>query len=363
MKVHALCGAVFAVCIGLFTGGEIGGQERRDRRDRWRGANPPRNGDRDGGEERVFFERRTDDGFVFIDGKYVPPPYTLQQTSRGVVVNGAMVRPNPDWNRGPGRWGRRGWGARGSHLSLRDVAEQLSAGGILVSFPDRPLVMVRGSVHSVAFLKAAADPSSRDGELAEVLNGNVPVDERSWWKEWLSSFEPPAELVARANPVIEEFEARSRSEHKVFAARKRLDALSGPLSVAGMVLGVLALGHLLMSRPGVDPSNDETLRRQVIRATLISVALIAVMSGFDLTWTLLAYQTGDMQELNPLGNRLIDNPAMLIAFKTAATLLGCCILIGLRRHKSARLASWWMCLVLTVLTFRWIVLNPFFMAT
>jgi hypothetical protein len=48
---------------------------------------------------------------------------------------------------------------------------------------------------------------------------------------------------------------------------------------------------------------------------------VVALSLLDLVWTLLVSQAGTMRELNPVGGRLIDAPAKLIAFKVART--GC----------------------------------------
>ena len=38
------------------------------------------------------------------------------------------------------------------------------------------------------------------------------------------------------------------------------------------------------------------------------------------------------------------------------------LLVALRKHHRAQVAAWWVCLILTVLTFRWLVLNSLFVA-
>ena len=48
---------------------------------------------------------------------------------------------------------------------------------------------------------------------------------------------------------------------------------------------------------------------------------VVALSLLDLVWKLLVSQAGTMRELNPVGGRLIDDPAKLIAFKVART--GC----------------------------------------
>jgi hypothetical protein len=141
---------------------------------------------------------------------------------------------------------------------------------------------------------------------------------------------------------------------------RRLQAMSYPLSILGMVLAVLAIGHVLTFRPTIDIT--ETNHAQVIRATLQSVALIVGLSGLDLAWTLLASQAGIMQELNPLGAKLIEKPLFLIAFKAAATVIAAGLLSALRNYRRAQLASWWLCLVCALVTCRWLVFNSMFVS-
>ncbi len=81
------------------------------------------------------------------------------------------------------------------------------------------------------------------------------------------------------------------------------------------------------------------------------------MSGLDLIWTLLAGQSGQMRELNPIGRNLIAHPVGLVAFKIIATVIGCVLLYVFRRDRRVAQAAWWLCLTLTVLTFRWLVFN------
>jgi hypothetical protein len=42
------------------------------------------------------------------------------------------------------------------------------------------------------------------------------------------------------------------------------------------------------------------------------------------------------------------------------TIASCALLVALRKHHRAQVAAWWVCLILTVLTFRWLVLNSLF---
>lgn len=139
--------------------------------------------------------------------------------------------------------------------------------------------------------------------------------------------------------------------------------LAYPLTLLGMVLSVIAFGHLLKSLPdhGAMRTNGG-VTAEIVRATVVSLGLVIVLSGLDLVWTLLASQSGQMRELNPLASRLISDPQALIAFKAVATLIACGLLFALRHHGRAQLASWWICLICTMLTFRWLMFNSMFIA-
>ena len=84
---------------------------------------------------------------------------------------------------------------------------------------------------------------------------------------------------------------------------------------------------------------------------------VVALSLLDLVWTLLVSQAGTMRELNPVGGRLIDDPVKLVAFKVAMTGLAAGLIFKLRYYRRAQLASWWACLILTLLIVRWLTFN------
>ena len=147
------------------------------------------------------------------------------------------------------------------------------------------------------------------------------------------------------------------------SAVRWVDATAYPLTVLGMVVVVLSAGHLLSHRPTLDVASEEAkLSPETSRAVFRSVVLICLLSGLDLVWTLLVSRTGSMRELNPLGSRLIENPTHLILFKSIATFVSVGLLFFLRRFSFARLASWWACLVCTLLAVRWLTFNSMFVS-
>jgi hypothetical protein len=135
------------------------------------------------------------------------------------------------------------------------------------------------------------------------------------------------------------------------------------VTVAGLVLAVIALGNLLNHRPNngerwTDVDHDSDTVSMVIR----NVVLVALLSLFDLALTLLAHQAGGFLELNPLSDRLLGDSFHFVLFKVTTLSVACLILVMIRKHRLAQMASWWLCLVCTVLTFRWLTFNSIFLA-
>jgi len=89
------------------------------------------------------------------------------------------------------------------------------------------------------------------------------------------------------------------------------------------------------------------------RRVLSLLALLWILNAFDLTYTLLAHEIGGFHELNPVARPLISSWGFLVAFKVGAVAGGSLILLALRRHLFAELASWLMCGVYTALAFHW----------
>jgi Domain of unknown function (DUF5658) len=308
-------------------------------------------------------------GYLFADGRYIPPPYHIAVSPEGkVYVNGEVLpgeigfggargeysRPQPMPGRGFG-WGR-GFAFRPRehrHLQSRLEAEQ-----VVVTFSDAQVVNLPDQTYH--FLKSLTDPDPTSEHFRALLAA-LPAETATRWRAWITGFDVPPDLQARAEEMIGGYEAALAENQAQIRAVRILDTIGYPLTVTGMLLAVIALGHLLMSVPNRMATHPEA-RRELPRATTISLVLIIAFSAFDLVWTILTAQSGQMREMNPIGSRLVDSPELLIGFKLAATGVGCGLLYALRRHGRAQLASWWLCLVCTVLTFRWLMFNSMFMA-
>jgi len=56
-------------------------------------------------------------------------------------------------------------------------------------------------------------------------------------------------------------------------------------------------------------------------------------------------------------------PAALAAFKVSATCLGTGLLWRLKHYHGAQVASWWLCMILTLVTVRWVTVQSLFFVT
>ena len=122
-------------------------------------------------------------------------------------------------------------------------------------------------------------------------------------------------------------------------------------------MSVLALGHLLGGRPhagkstqGIDASPE------MIRALNWSVGFTVAFSLLDLVWTILALNSNSVTELNPV-SQFIQDPRHLAGYKISITFSCLAVLWLLRKYKRAQVATWWLCLVLTLVTCRWLLVD------
>ncbi len=306
------------------------------------------------------------DGFVFIDGQYLPPPYHVQFLDGTMRVNNRPINyPVPASLTDSAKTSGLSF-APGSHRgrisAVRRIGQELNSGGVLVSMGDHVAVWLHDPTAYQEFLHRLATPDSA-GEVPSKLLESLPAVQRGEWQAWLDGYQPADDVQQRASLHLASMTHLERSNWAAVGAVRRLDHLAYPLTLLGMVIVVLASGHLLQNRPANDmPANALDDSPASIRLVTRSMLLVSVLSGLDLIWTLLAFQAGQMRELNPLGSRLIEDPLMLIAFKAAMTTLSVSLILALRKHRPAQVASWWACLICTLLTVRWLVFNSMFVA-
>lgn len=339
-------------------------------------------------------------GIVIIDGRYVPRPYTVSHKADGTYVNGLLVYelpnrrstgsdeatndaaqsrprfPGPDRTggfrrenfAGPGSLGYPGprrpfWGPPQSVTSR--LAQQLAAYAVVIRWADGTTRCI-WQPQGFNLIEVLLSKQGRSEKL-DALTALVDDADDPHWAELVGSFVASEEMIEQIGPVIEELR-RDREENEqsvgggVLGSSLSSNAVLYAINVGGMFLVVVSFGTVLSYRPrrGVRWSQLDRTGRGC-STVFRHVGLILVLSGFDLVCTLLAQQAGSFWELNPLGTHLGANAAGLMGFKFTAVAGSCTILILLRRYYGAQVASWWMCLLCTILMLRWTTYNAMFL--
>lgn len=359
-----------------------------------------------------------DSGYVILDGRYLPPPYILEQRGNDLWVNDQLASSGwfarfgrPMWGMGfagRGDFGRRRWdgggpgqrdgggpgqrdgekpdarnadrpgpdGPRGHgrpgapHKSaLASIERTLEKGGMLVASQEFRACKL-SETDAALVVNALQSGDSQQEKLAQIRNTvpyQIEFDEAKWLL-LIETFEPSTELMERISPEIERAMTmieENQIKHEAALASQFWNSrpLKYVITLMAMGLVVAACGTLLNYRPQsraawseIDANGDG------IPLVVRSVVLLVLLGIFDLGCTLVAQQAGGFTEMNPLGSQIVENPALLTTFKLTTLLLACGILYALRRYRGAQVASWWMCLLCTVLTFRWLTYNSMFMS-
>ena len=351
---------------------------------------------------RPFRSRSVEKTILFINGQLVAPPLVVTTEQTRVLVNDVELPIDEDFRQllretlssdgdsdsedaemmpddelverrrsrkrrrsadgGPAYASRdAGFGAN-TQETAEAVASWLECGNaITVVFSAQPtayLPMTAGGLE----LLTALQSRGRDRKCLDEVLKRLPAEvDPDVYVDWITAFEASPVLdglVAKHAELISEAESRNQS---AVAAVSRLRTMSYPMSVVGLLLSVFAFGHVVSNKPPnrFAPASGELTpetREMVNRCLLLVVAL----SLLDLIWTILASQANQMTELNPLGREFIQNPALLGAFKFVMTGVGVGLLFALKQHRIAQTAAWWACMILTLLTMRWLTFNSMF---
>jgi uncharacterized protein DUF5658 len=307
-------------------------------------------------------------GFVVSDGRYIPPPYVVEQRGDDVFVNELHISSEhaegPFFRFGPRPPGAGNWGGGGQSFRFSHAEQQLNNDALLFVLEDglNGFIVPENAVKVLTILGS----NTSTNEKARLLSdGRFPRFDSTEWSTLVERFQTTPGLEDRLRQIQDD---NARLLAEADAARRRVALLDSPalkygVTVIAMVLVVIALGNLLSNHPkrnsrwtDVDQEGDGTTM------VMWNVVLLALLNGFDLALSLLAQQAGGFLELNPIGDRLATSPALLATFKISVLLVSCLILVTLRRYRGAQAASWWLCLVCTILTFRWLTYNSMFLA-
>lgn len=337
-------------------------------------------------------------GCIFLDGKFLAPPYQMDSTSETLTINGFQFTSDSfdltDFvreehkefeGRRSMRFGGRGWpryresaGPPIERVSLSDearerwrewsqspierFADQMQAvrtDSIAILYSGERPLLVHLDGNGCDLLRALRHPSAEDRASITTLK---QLDGYAAWAQLLQDFKPDPVFSEHADGILRIVDNAEADADRVAWGVYLIDKLSYPLTVFAMAVVVLGFGHLLSNRPKIESTDAETVdwtkHRKVVGQSLLIVGLL---SAIDLIWTLVSANAGMMRELNPVGSGLVAEPVRLFLFKFGFTAVSIGILYRLHRRPFAQVASWWSCLLLTLLTARWLVFQSMFM--
>jgi len=291
-------------------------------------------------------------GTVVFRGQRLESPYVVTRTDNQVAINGKVVASAAD----------------DSALDPREITayieRELFNGRFVMAFGSS-IVASTDEEGCMAVLGTLAGASSLHRQIELVLHsglegvGNVTTAE---WRTALKDFEADESFVEQyldfVNEMGEVNEVPDEEESGFSLLVHDSTQTMYGLSVVGMLLIALSAGTLLGNPPKNSGSWSRIVRSPRTRTAMQRcLVLIAAYSLFDLVATLLALKTGHVEELNPFGVGLVLAPAALAAFKVASTCLGAGLLWKLKNYHGAQVASWWLCMVLTLVTVRWVTVQ------
>lgn len=289
-------------------------------------------------------------GGVVLRGQLMPPPYVIARSDGKVLINNEVVGIATAND------------AR--HLTAR-IERQLFNENRLMVF-DADVIAFVDPEEGMALVGELARANSIAESVKRIMSIELQGAETVTSAEWqtaLLNFQPDESIVQQYYEYENEMESTdwiSEDSEESLKVHDSTSTMYG-LSVVGMLLIALSAGTLLRHPPKNSISWSRIVRSpRTLTAMQRCLVLIAAYSLFDLAATLLALKTGHVEELNPFGVGLALAPAALAAFKVASTCLGAGLLWKLKNYHGAQVASWWLCMVLTLVTVRWVTVQSLF---
>jgi hypothetical protein len=308
-------------------------------------------------------------GYVIIDGRYLAPPYAIEQRGDQFFIGGQFIQTVGLFSdREDGDDDQQKSAETLARQQLARIKDRLEEGVLLIAW-GREYSVLLDKFDTALVLDVLLSESSPDNR-AQLLVEQTPFHwvSSEQWEQIAERFDVNDDLRARAGGLLKYYRKdldKAVSSEQGHPLRWMLSSrpVAYGITVVAMMLAVLATGNLLNSRPegqGRWPELNDSVedRRKVVH----NVVLLGALSTVDLLLTLSAQQTGTLVELNPLGSQLLANPAMLAVFKLSTLAMVCLILLSLRGYRGAQIASWWICLLCTILTYRWLTFNSLFIS-
>lgn len=302
-------------------------------------------------------------GFVILDGRYLPPPYTVQWSEDGLRLNGNLV---PFENRAAiARWAKSKKGLpppphRSPWRMVAALEHQLRNDSLVLGL-DEETATVLPPREAVRILEILTSEQSTDVKVETLVASGYTQFSSGQWVNVVEHFEPTPELVERV-VALKDWLDSHKSQIAATTTTASPAITASVLTALSIALTVVALGTLLTYRPnarqgwrGCNPSR--TGCRLVVRCIL----LLVLLNAFDLGCTLLAVQAGGFWELNPVAERLVSSVGHMVVFKTSLIAAGAAILFIFRTYRFTQNAAWWVCIFHMVLMLRWATYNSLFL--
>jgi hypothetical protein len=298
---------------------------------------------------------RTERGFVFLDGRYIAPPYAIEVTDAVINLNGHKLNAT-DLDLTPY-----------ATLPNREKWEQLNyelksyrIDAVIVLFRGRKPMILDQTGLGARLIRILAGSQLFRQEDDEILESPLSDSDQVTWARLVSEFQPSSEFLARAREHLARLEAVRRTNEIKVAQNIWVGRIEYPLTAFAMVVVALAFGHLMSTRPCLDAALT-TVSPSPRQSVFRSLLLVGALSVIDLVWTVVASDSVSMREMNPLGSQLIDEPLHLVAFKITTTTIVIGLLYRLHRFPIAQAASWWSCLVMALVAARWLTFGSMYL--
>ena len=316
-------------------------------------------------EFKPKYGEQIDSGYVFASGKVIEAPFRLGRDGNLVLVNDVVFADAAIGGR------RRSGAFVGTLIAEFETALLRNRGIIALDESTRLDCEECDFIPIIQALVDAPDDEARVASVLESVSSYCATTKSPSYqlRTSLASFSPDEDLVEYLNDYVgemtedydEEFVEDFSSFSDMRDSREAQESRMYTLNVLGMLLSVYSLGTLLSARPSSSrPWSETESSPDALRLMKRCLIIVVCLSLFDLSATIMTNSAGGFSELNPFALSLLDDPVHLSVFKFATTGMSVGILWSRRAFVGAQTASWWLCLILTLVAARWVTIHSLF---
>lgn len=317
---------------------------------------------------KIEYGESFETGTVIISGEVLKGPYRVGARNREVLINDVVITEvagKPD--------DRRSAHAARTGGSLKQLVatfeRRLYNDDVLIVFDERTWICMSADDGALV-LKELIEADGLEARIRVLMERGVDAGANglycyptAQWRKALADFrstESLQQFIQQSELVYEENHAHLEQVH--IHARFDPTEWMYVLNAVGMLLTAVASGLLLNYRPPAGLAwSQQLVSTQATKGQGVMVTMIVPLSMFDLVATGLTQASqASFTELNPIAQLIEGSYWQVPVFKLAATSLGAALLWTLRRYVGGQLAAWWLCLILTLVTVRWVTIQSMF---